>query len=142
MTTTSEPRLSQLVAGATKDIQILVRGEIQLAKEEITGSVKNAGVGLVAAATAAALLIFAVLLFAFAAAYGLTEWWNWPTWSGFAIVGGILVLLAAVLGLLALRKIKKVRAPEQAIAEAGKTMQALSDRHGKGVEAGLVNPEP
>jgi Putative Actinobacterial Holin-X, holin superfamily III len=142
MTTTSEPRLSELVAGATKDIQTLVRGEIQLAKGEITGSVKNAGKGLGAALAACSLLVFAVLLFAFAAAYGIAEGLNWPVWSGFAIIGGILVLLAAVLAYFALRKVKRVRAPEQALAEAAKTKQALADRHGKAVQAGLVTPQP
>jgi protein-S-isoprenylcysteine O-methyltransferase Ste14 len=141
MTTTSEPRLSQLVASAIKDIQILIRGEIKLAKEEVTGSVRNAGAGLAAAGVAVALLIFALLLFAFALAYGLTEWWNWPTWSGFAIVGGLLVLFAALLAWVALRKIKKVRGPQQALAEAGKTKEVLADRHGKALEAGLVRPE-
>jgi cytochrome c biogenesis protein CcdA len=142
MTTTSEPRLSELVAGATKDIQTLVRGEIQLAKAEVTGSVKNAGKGLGAALAAGALLTFAVLLFAFAAAFGIDEILNWPTWSGFAIIGGVLVLVAGLLAFFALRKVKKVRAPEQTMAEATKTKQALADRHGKGVAAGLVTPEP
>ena len=141
MTTPSEPRLSELVAGATKDIQTLIRGEIQLAKTEVTGSVKNAGKGLGAAIAAGAVLTFAVLIFAFAASYGIAEGLDWPTWSGFAIVGGLLVLLAAMLGFIALRKVKKVRAPEQTMAEAAKTKQAIADRQGKGVAAGLVNPE-
>jgi Putative Actinobacterial Holin-X, holin superfamily III len=141
MTTTSDPRLSELVAGATKDIQTLVRGEIQLAKSEVTGSVKNAGKGLGAALAAVALLLFAVLIFAFAASYGVAEGLNWPTWSGFAIIGGVLVLIAGLLAFFALRKVKKVRAPEQTIAEANKTKQAIADRHGKGVESGLVQPE-
>lgn len=141
MTTTSEPRLSELVAGATRDIQTLVRGEIQLAKAEVAGSVKNAGKGIGAALAAAALLLFATLLFAFAASYGVAEGLNWPTWSGFAVIGGVLVLIAGLLAFLALRKVKKVRAPEQAMAEATKTKQALADRHGKGVAAGLVKPE-
>jgi hypothetical protein len=142
MTTISEPRLSELVAGATKDIQTLVRGEIQLAKEEVTGSVKNAGKGLGAALAAVALLLFAVLLFAFAAAYGVAEGLNWPTWSGFAVIGGVLVLIAALLAFFAFRKAKKVRAPEKTMAEATKTKKALAGRHGKAVQAGLVNPEP
>lgn len=141
MTTTTEPRLSELVAGATKDIQTLVRGEIQLAKAEVTGSVKNAGKGLGAAIAAVALLLFAVLIFSFAAAYGIAEGFDWPTWSGFAIVGLLLVLIAGLFGFLALRKAKKVRAPQQTIAEAGKTKKALADRAGKGVAAGLVNPQ-
>ncbi|HTY72233.1 MAG TPA: phage holin family protein [Acidimicrobiales bacterium] len=139
MTTTSQPRLSELVASATKDVQTLIRGEIQLAKAEVTGAVKTAGTGIGLAVSALEVVLFAVLLFAFALAFGIDEALNWPLWSGFAIVGLLLVILAAVLGLLGLRKAKQVRGPEQTMLEANKTMEALADRSGKGYEAGLVD---
>ena len=104
MTTPTQPRLSELVAGATKDIQTLVRGEIQLAKAEVTGSVKNAGVGVGLGIGALAVVLFAVLIFAMSASFGIAEGFDWPIWSGFAIVGLILVLLAVLLVFLARRK--------------------------------------
>jgi hypothetical protein len=141
MTTPTQPRLSELVAGATKDIQTLVRGEIQLAKAEVTGSVKNAGAGVGLGIGAFAFLLFAVLIFAMSASFGIAEGLDWPVWSGFAIVGLVLVLLAVLLVFLARRKVKKVKAPERTLAEAQKTKDALADRQGKGVAAGLTDPE-
>jgi hypothetical protein len=141
MTTPTQPRLSELVAGATKDIQTLVRGEIQLAKAEVTGSVKNAGAGVGLGLGAFAVLLFAVLIFAMSASFGISEGFDWPVWSGFAIVGLILVLLAVLLVFLARRQVKKVRAPEQTLAEVQKTKDVLADRQGKGVTAGLIDPD-
>jgi len=141
MTTPTQPRLSELVADATRDVQTLIRGEIQLAKEEVTGAVKNAGAGVGFGVGALAMVLFAVLLFAFSLAFGIDEIFDWPVWSGFAIVGGLLVLLAALLGFLGVRKAKKVRGPEQTILEVNKTKAALADRAGKGAEAGLTLPD-
>ena len=141
MTTPTEPRLSELIAGATKDVQTLIRGEIQLAKEEVTGAVKKAGVGAGFGIGALSLVLFAVLLFAFSLAFGIDEIFDWPLWSGFAIVGVLLILVAALLAFLGVRKAKQIRGPEQTILEVNKTKAALADRAGKGVEAGLTIPE-
>jgi len=141
MTTPTQPRLSELVTGATRDVQTLIRGEIQLAKDEVTVAVKKAGVGAGFGVGALAIVLFAVLLFAFSLAFGIDEIFNWPLWSGFAIVGLLLVLLAALLGYLGVRKAKQIRGPEQTLLEVNKTKAALADRAGKGAEAGLVLPD-
>jgi high-affinity Fe2+/Pb2+ permease len=43
----------------------------------------------------------------------------------FLIVFGFYLLLAALLGFVGLRKVKKVRAPQKAIAQAQETKQVL-----------------
>ena len=50
-----------------------------------------------------------------------------PTWAALLVVAGILLLLAALLGFLALNRIKKGTppVPEQAIQEAKLTTEAL-----------------
>jgi hypothetical protein len=141
MTTPTEPRLSELIVDATRDVQTLIRGEIQLAKDEVAGAVKNVGAGVGFGVGALSVVLFALLLFAFSLAFGIDEIFDWPLWSGFAIVGVLLVLLAVLLGYIGLRKAKKIRGPEQTILEANKTKAALADRAGKGVEAGLILPE-
>jgi hypothetical protein len=50
-----------------------------------------------------------------------------PTWAALLVVAGILLLQAALLGLLAVNRIQKGTppVPEQAIAEAKLTTEAL-----------------
>jgi uncharacterized membrane protein YqjE len=139
--THKDPNIADLVGGITKDVQTLVRGEIELAKSEVSVSAKRIGVGAGLFAGAAFLLLFATLLLAFALAYALVAILDWPIWTGFAMVGGFLLLIALVLVLVGVRKVKKVRGLQQTIEEVDKTKAAIADRQGLGVATGLVGPE-
>ena len=83
------------------------------------------GLGIGLAVAAAGLLVFmaAFVYAAIAAALALVM----PTWAALLVVAGILLLMAAVLGFLALNRIKKGTppVPEQAIQEAKLTTEAL-----------------
>ncbi len=83
------------------------------------------GLGIGLAVAAAGLLVFmtAFVYAAIAAALALVM----PTWAALLVVAGILLLMAAVLGFLALDRIKKGTppVPEQAIQEAKLTTEAL-----------------
>ncbi len=83
------------------------------------------GLGIGLAVAAAGLLVFmtAFVYAAIAAALALVM----PTWAALLVVAGILLLMAAVLGFLALNRIKKgtTPVPEQAIQEAKLTTEAL-----------------
>jgi uncharacterized membrane protein YqjE len=122
----SDPTLGRLVAEASRDVSSLIRNEIKLAKTEVRVSVKAGGIGVALFAAAAFFGVMALIMLSVAIAYFIN--WNGRGlalhWA-FLIVFGFYVLVAAVLGLIGLRKVKKVRAPEKAIAQASETKQIL-----------------
>lgn len=120
----SERTIGQLVADATHDLQAIVRGEIDLAKAEITSGAKvmGKGAGLLAGAGFLALIGFIFLLHASARVLGV---WL-PVWAGYAIVTLLLFLVAAVLGLLGRNALQKAKpAPERAIEQGRATVAVL-----------------
>jgi hypothetical protein len=103
----------------------LVRLELELAALELKGKVTALGVGIGLAVGAAIVAVFGLgFLFATIAAALATFL---STWLALLIVTLGLFALTAVLGLLALAKIKKGTppVPEQAIREAKLTTSAL-----------------
>ncbi|NYI80607.1 phage holin family protein [Nocardioides panzhihuensis] len=119
-----DPTIGKLVVDATRDISELVNKEITLAKQELKISATNAGVGIGLFAAAAFLLVLAVIMLSVSAAYfihlaGLGLHW------AFLIVFAFYVLLAALLGFIGVRKVKKVKAPEKAIAQGKEIPRAL-----------------
>ena len=120
----SQRTIGQLVADATHDVQGLVKSEIALAKAEVQQGAKvlGKGAGLLAGAGFVALL---GLIFLFhTLAYVLDIWL--PLSASYAIVTGLLFLVAAILGLLGKKAVSKAKPkPEQAITEAQKTVEAV-----------------
>ncbi|MEU6084260.1 phage holin family protein [Streptomyces sp. NPDC047108] len=116
--------LGRLVAQATADLSALVHDEIALAKAEIRQDVKRAGIGGGAITAAGILALFALPVLSFAAAYGIHNLGLGLAWS-FLIVGAAYLLIAAVLGLFAVAKFKKVKKPEKSIASAKETAAVL-----------------
>lgn len=116
--------LGQLVATATAELSELVHDEIALAKAELRQDVKRAGIGGGAIAAAGVLALFALPVLSFAAAYGIHNLGLGLAWS-FLIVGGAYLLVAAILGLFAVRAFKRVKPPQRSIDSTKKTMAAL-----------------
>lgn len=124
-----EPTIGRLIGDAQKDISKLIQSEIQLAKAELKVSVKNGGTGVGLFAAAGFLLVLAVIIFSIFLAQLIH--WNGDGldlhWA-YLIVFAFYMLLAVILVLIGIRKVKKVRAPERAIAQAQETKAALSHR--------------
>jgi hypothetical protein len=103
----------------------IVRLELELAALELKRKVVSLGLGVAFAIGAAVMLVFMVAFVyaAIGAALALVM----PTWAALLVVAGILLLKVAVLGLLALNRIKRGTppVPEQAIREAKLTTEAL-----------------
>lgn len=123
----TDPTIGRLVSDATRDVSSLIRNEIQLAKSELQLSVKAGGIGIAMFAAAAFFAVMALIMLSVAIAYFIH--WNGDGlalhWS-FLIVFGFYLLVAALLALIGIRKVKKVRAPERAIAQANEAKQILS----------------
>lgn len=129
----SERTIGQLVADATRDISELARHEVALAKAELRNDAKQAGVGAGMFGGAAFFGLMAFILLLFAAAYGLHEGAGWPVWLSFLTVAVVLLLLAAVMGLVGRSRVSKVKPPERAIATTKASLEAAK---GKAVPVG------
>lgn len=123
-----EPTLGKLVTDASRDISTLISKEIQLAKSELKVSIKAGGIGTVFFAVAGFLGLMALILGSIAAAYFVHELLDVGMHWAYSIVVGVYLLLAALLVVLGIRKVKQIRAPQRAIAQAQETKDVLSHR--------------
>lgn len=122
-------QMSDLLKNITDDVQTIVKGEIALAKAEMMPKAKGLGIGGGLFAGAAVCGIFALTHlitaggFAFAALY--TDF-SWGPSLGFLTIGGIFLLIAAVLAGIGFAKVKKATkdgiAPSRTIDEANLTV--------------------
>ncbi|UZJ30263.1 phage holin family protein [Streptomyces endophytica] len=124
--TGADRSLGQLVASATAEMSALVHDEIALAKAELRQDAKRAGIGSAAFMVAGALALFALPVLSFAAAYGIHNLGLGLAWS-FLIVGGAFLVLAGLLALIAMAKIKKIKKPEKSINSARETAAVLQN---------------
>lgn len=124
-----EPTLGRLVADATRDVSSLLQGEIALAKSELKVSLTAGGVGAGLLAAAAFCGLLMLILLSVSVAYlihwggdGLALHW------AFLIVTGFYLLVAAVLAMVGIKKVKQVRPPNKTIATAKEIPAALKGR--------------
>ena len=106
--------LGELVASATKDLSLLIRQEVELAKTELKKEVATAGKGAGLFGGAGVAALFAVIFLSIAAAYGLAGL-GLPLGVGFLLVGLVYLVAAAVLGITGKKKISQVGPPERTI---------------------------
>ena len=123
---TEEPTIGKLVVDASRDVSDLIKSEIALAKSELRISVKAGGISIALFATAAFIVLLAVIMLSVAFAYFLNMTGLDLAWC-FLIVFGAYLLLAGLLGAVGARMIKKVKGPERAIEQA-KENKALLNR--------------
>jgi hypothetical protein len=116
--------IGRLVADASRDISSLIHNEIALAKSELKVSVKAGGTGAGLFAAAGFLVVLAIIMLSVAFAYLINMTGLGLAWC-FLIVFGAYLLLAALLSIVGLRKVKQVRAPERAIHQAQETKTLL-----------------
>jgi hypothetical protein len=110
----AQPSVGELVRDASEQVSALVRAEIELARSELTETVKRGGIGagLFVAAGVVALLSLPFLFVTLAevlVAVGL------PRWSSYLIVWGVFLLAAALLAFLGLRSMRRLRKPERTL---------------------------
>lgn len=125
----TDPTIGRLVHDASRDISTLIQKEIQLAKSELKVSVRAGGLGVGLFAAAGFLLVLAVIMLSVAIAYFIN--WNGDGlalhWA-FLIVFGFYVVLAGLLAMVGIRKVKQVRAPERTIEQGREIPKALKGR--------------
>ena len=92
--------IADLLRSTLHDAQDLVRGEIALARAELRAEIRTLGAGAAALAGAAAAGLIAVVFLLTAAAWAIASVAGWPVWSGFAIVGAVVLVAAVVMAMM------------------------------------------
>ncbi len=125
----ADKNLGDIVAEVSEKASLLVRQEIDLAKAEVSSKLSKLTKGAVVGAAAGVFLIFGITMFFHGLAWFFNDLFNWEDslWAGFAVVTGILFLLAILAAFIALRLFKKGAppVPAMAIEEAKRTRADL-----------------
>ena len=119
-----EPTIGKLVVDASRDISTLVQSEIQLAKAELSVTLKTSVVAIALFAVAGFLALLSIIMASVAIGYFIHMSGLDLAWC-FLIVFVLYVLLAALLAFVGTKKVKQVRAPERAIHQAQETKNIL-----------------
>ena len=114
-----QPSVGALVRSATEHASTLFRAEVELAKAELSGSVKRAGLGGGLLAGAGVVLLLS-LPFLFVTLAELLVEIGLVRWLAYLIVWVFFLIVAVVLALLGRRSLKKVHKPER-------TMETVKD---------------
>ena len=133
MSTTPERKRSLfgLIGDLPGLLMDLVRSEIEQLKQEMIDKAKHAGVGVGILAAAATLLFFALGVFIAAAILGLAT--VLPAWASALIVGGAILLIAALLIAIGVNQLKQGNpTPDKTIESVQKDVKAIT---GKGKRA-------
>ena len=117
-----QSELARAIQDVTQRTELLVREEIALAKAEMTEKGTKLAKGSVAGIVAGVFAIFALIFLLFALSWGLWELIGVGRgpWLGFLITGVLILILGGILGLLAMRWVKRGSppTPQMAIEEA------------------------
>jgi uncharacterized membrane protein YqjE len=136
---TADKSLGEIVTEVSEKASLLVRQEIELAKAEVTEKASKLARGAGVAAAAGVFLIFGITMFFHGLAWFLDDLLNQEDniWVGFAIVTGLLFVLAILAALIAVRLFKRGAppTPDLAIEEAKRTRAELE---AQGVERDQV----
>ncbi|RBY96155.1 phage holin family protein [Blastococcus sp. TF02-8] len=108
-----EPSVGTLVQSAMADVSTLIRGEVELAKAEISTSAKRAGISVGLFAAAGVLVAFAGIYLFITIAELLDVWL--PRWVAFLIVTVFLLVVAGIAALVGKKMLKKIEKPERTI---------------------------
>lgn len=126
VTPLSEQSIGELVKEATAHVSTLVRAEVELARVEVTAEVKKGLQGSIFFIIALAILLFSLFFLFFTVAEVLAIWL--PRSAAFGITFGIMVVGAAIFGLLGYLRVRKIRKPERTISSLKESAQVLSHR--------------
>jgi uncharacterized membrane protein YqjE len=105
--------IGELLSATTRDLSSLFRSEVELAKVEVREEARKAGRAGAMFGGAGLLGYLGLTLLAFAAAWGLSE--VVPEGVAFLIVAVVVLAVAAVLALIAKKRMAEVEGPRQTI---------------------------
>lgn len=125
--------LGTLISNATSQMSSLFRSELELAKTELTQEAKKGAVGGGLFGVAGTIALYSSFFFFFFLAELLSKWLE--RWAAFLIVFLIMVVLAALIGLLGYRKVKKMGKPKETIKSVNELKTLVPGKATKQLEA-------
>jgi uncharacterized membrane protein YqjE len=99
--------VGDLVSLLVRDVTRLVRCELDLAKLELRADARRLGLAAALVGISAFAGCLVLVLMCFALAYGLMALGIWA-WAAFLIVAGLLIVLAAVAGVVVATKVRRL----------------------------------
>ncbi len=125
----AEKSLGDIAGDVSAKSSLLVREEIELAKAEVTFKAKKLGAAGAVGLAAGVFVFYSVIFFFFAVAYVFIQVVNIIAWLSLLITFFILIILAAIAGLIAYRLVKRGSppTPQMAIEEAKRTRAAIDE---------------
>jgi len=128
---TADKSLGDIVTEVSEKASLLVREEIELAKAEVTDKVSKLTKGAVIGIAAGVFLLYGFGMLFEMLAWFFVDLFDWSSvWFGFAVVTGMLFVLAVLAALLA-RRLFQMGAPptpDLAIEEARRTRAELESQ--------------
>jgi hypothetical protein len=115
--------MSTLLRSAVDDVRELFREEVALARAELHAEVSKATSAASGFGAAAAALGYAGVFILTAIALGIATAFQWPAWTGFAIVGVILAIAGAILFMSARRALREIRGLRRTVETVKETFQ-------------------
>jgi uncharacterized membrane protein YqjE len=116
---TVEASLGELISTATRDMSLLFRQELELAKAEARQTALSAGLGAAFLGLAGGLALFGLIALTIGAAESLDSIGLSRGWA-FIVVAVALLVVAGLLALFGLSRLRRVKAPER-------TLQTVKD---------------
>lgn len=120
----ADQSIGALVKTATESVSTLLRAEVELAKAEVAAEVKKGVMGSVFFVVAGVILLFSLFFLFFTFGELLSLWLNRA--AAFAIVFGVMVVMAAISGLLGFLSLRKIRSPQRTIESFKESAAVLS----------------
>lgn len=116
---TVEASLGELVSTATRDISLLLRQEIELAKAEARQTAVSAGLGAALLGLGAGLGLFGAIALTIGLAESLDSAGISRGWA-FLIVAAVFLVIAGILALFGASRLRRVKPPQR-------TLQTVKD---------------
>ena len=132
MSDSDKASVAKMILQSVEDFATIVKGEIDIAKKNLTNSVKKIGSGIGLIITAFLLMNVSLLFLLIALAYGFIQL-GLASWASFLLVAAIMIALAVIFIVLAVRSFSKVRGIGDASRIGSETKKYLSEN--------IVKPE-
>jgi hypothetical protein len=126
MTDSEKTSVPKMILHAVEDFATIVKGEIEIAKNSLTNSVKKLGLGIGFIITAFLLINVSLLFLLIALAYGFIQI-GLPGWVSFLLVSGIMIFMAIIFVLFAFRSFRKIRGIGDAARIGSETSKYLAE---------------
>ena len=126
MSDSDKSSVAKMILQSVEDFATIVKGEIDIAKNSLTNSVKKIGSGIGLIITAFLLMNVSLLFLLIALAYGFIQW-GLPSWASFLLVAAIMIALSIIFVLLAFRSFRKVKGIGEASRIGSVTSKYLAE---------------